>query len=70
MNKQVKNKKFNVIAVNCQPHHLDAVFLGKVFKGKMNTCSVMITVGLRVPTKVIRDLSTLHVNNISGHSSL
>jgi hypothetical protein len=66
MNKHV-NRKFSMIAVNYQPH-FDASFLGKVFKDKINTSSIMVTVDLRLAMKQITDLSTLDVNNISGHS--
>jgi hypothetical protein len=45
--------------------NLDALFLINVSKNKMDCCSIMDTVGLRVPTKQIRGFSTFNVSNVS-----
>jgi hypothetical protein len=45
--------------------NLDALFLINVFKNKIDCCSIMDTVSLRVPTKPIRDLSNVNVSNVS-----
>jgi hypothetical protein len=45
--------------------HLDALFLVNVFKNKINSCSIMDTVGLQIPAKQIRDFSTFRVKNVS-----
>jgi hypothetical protein len=37
---------------------IDALFLINVFKGKINRHSIMGTVGIRVPTRKIREFST------------
>jgi hypothetical protein len=44
--------------------NLDALFLVKAFKNKIG-CSLMVTVGFRVPTKQIRDFSIFNDNNAS-----
>jgi hypothetical protein len=44
--------------------NLASLFLINVFKNKID-CSIMDTVGLRVPTKQIRDFSTFNVSNVS-----
>jgi hypothetical protein len=38
--------------------HFDALFLVNAFKGKTNCHSIMDTVGIRVPTRHIREFST------------
>jgi hypothetical protein len=43
--------------------HLDALFLINVFKGKINYQSIMDTVGIRVPTRQIREISTFSVSS-------
>jgi hypothetical protein len=45
--------------------NLDALFLINVSKNKTDCCSIMDTVGLRVPTKPIRDTCTFNVSNAS-----
>jgi hypothetical protein len=45
--------------------HLEALFIFNIFKSKTDCCSIMDTVGLRVPTKHIRDFSTLNVSNVT-----
>jgi hypothetical protein len=45
--------------------NLDALFLINVFKNKIDCCSIMDTVALRVPTKQIRDFSNFNVSNVS-----
>jgi hypothetical protein len=49
--------------------HLDALFLINVFKGKIN-CHyyIMDTVGIRVPTKQIREFSTFSVSSALRYS--
>jgi hypothetical protein len=42
-----------------------ALFIIDVFKNKINSRSVVRTVGLRIPTKQIKDFSTFNVSNIS-----
>jgi hypothetical protein len=44
--------------------NLDTVFLINVFKNKIDCCSI----GLRVPTKQIRDFSTYNVSNVRRFS--
>jgi hypothetical protein len=44
---------------------LDDLFVIKVFKNKIDCCTTMDTVGLRVATKQIRDFSTFNVSNVS-----
>jgi hypothetical protein len=46
----------------------NALFLVKVFKGKINCCSVMDTGGLHVCTKQITELFAFNVSNGSGLS--
>jgi hypothetical protein len=46
-------------------HNLDALFLINVFKNKIDCCSIMNTVGLRVPTKHIRDFSIFIARGVS-----
>jgi hypothetical protein len=45
--------------------HLNSLFLVNVFKNKMNCYSIMDTVGLHIPAKQIRDVSTFRVKNVS-----
>lgn len=52
----------------CRRQNLDAVFLIDVFKNKVE-CSLMNTVGIRIPTKQIREFSTLKVGNVSRRSA-
>jgi hypothetical protein len=47
---------------------LDALFLINVFKGKINCHSIMDTVGIRVPTRKIREFPTFSVNSALRHS--
>jgi hypothetical protein len=47
--------------------HLDALFLINVFKGKINCHSITVTVGIRMPTRQIREFSTFSVNNALIH---
>jgi hypothetical protein len=44
---------------------LDALFSISVFKNKIDCCSFMNTVGLRVPTKHIRNFSTFTASGVS-----
>jgi hypothetical protein len=44
--------------------NLDVLFLINVFKNKIYCCSILGTVDLRVPTKQIRDLSTLDASRL------
>jgi hypothetical protein len=45
--------------------NLDALFLIKVFRNKIDCCSVMESVDLRVSNKQFRDFSTYKVSNVS-----
>jgi hypothetical protein len=45
--------------------HLNALFRVNVFKNKINSYSIMDTVGLHIPAKQIRDFSTFRVRNVS-----
>jgi hypothetical protein len=47
--------------------HLDALFFINIFKGKINCHSIMDTVGIRVPTRQIRECSTFSVNSVQRH---
>jgi hypothetical protein len=47
---------------------LDALFLIKLSENKSNCCSIMDTVGHRVPTKQITDFSTFNVSTVSRFS--
>jgi hypothetical protein len=49
--------------------NLDTLFLINVFKNKVDCCSIMDNVGLRVPTKQIRGFSTFNLNNVWRLSS-
>jgi hypothetical protein len=49
--------------------NLDSLFLINVFRNRIY-CSIMDTVGLRVPTKQIRDFSTFNVCNVSKDLAL
>jgi hypothetical protein len=46
----------------CRRQNLDALFLISVFKNRTECGSIMDTVGLRVPTKQIKDFSTFKVS--------
>jgi hypothetical protein len=48
--------------------HLDALFLINIFKSKINCHSIMDTVGIRVPTRQIRDFSTFSISSGLRHS--
>jgi hypothetical protein len=48
--------------------HLDALFLINVLKGKINRHSIMTTVGIRVPTRQIREFSTFSESSALRHS--
>jgi len=48
--------------------HLDALFLINVFKGKINCHSILDTVGIRAPTRQIREFSTFSVSSALRHS--
>jgi heme/copper-type cytochrome/quinol oxidase subunit 2 len=43
---------------------IDAVSLINVFKNETDCCSITDAVGLRVPTKEVRDYSTFNVSNV------
>jgi hypothetical protein len=43
--------------------NLDALFVTKIFKNKIHSCSLMDAAGLRVPTKQILDF-TFNVSNV------
>jgi hypothetical protein len=49
---------------------LDALFLINVFKNKIDCCSCMNTVGLRLPTKHIRYFLTFLANDVSRLSPI
>jgi hypothetical protein len=44
--------------------NIDTLFLINIFNNKINCCSIMDTDGLRVPTKKIKDFSTVNVSNV------
>jgi hypothetical protein len=48
--------------------HLDALFLINVFKGKINCRSILDSVGIRVPTRQIREFSTFSVSSALKYS--
>jgi hypothetical protein len=48
--------------------HLNALFLINVFEGKINCHSIMDTVGIRVPTRQIREFSTFSVSSALRNS--
>jgi hypothetical protein len=48
--------------------HLDALFRINIFKGKINCHSIIDTVGIRVPTRQIREFSTFSVSSALRHS--
>jgi hypothetical protein len=65
---QNKESMFNCLrfkALYPRRQDLDALFLTNVFKNRINYCSNMDTVALRVPTKQTRDYSTFNVSNAS-----
>jgi hypothetical protein len=58
----------NFRTLHSRRRHLDALFLINIFKSKMNCHSIMDTVGIRVPTRQIRDFSTFSVSSALRHS--
>jgi hypothetical protein len=48
--------------------HLHALFIINVFKGKLNCPSILDSVGIRVPTRQIREFSTFSVSSALKHS--
>jgi hypothetical protein len=58
----------NFRTLNSRRRHLDALFLINVFKGKINCPSILDSVGIRVPTRQIREFSTFSVSNALKHS--
>jgi hypothetical protein len=55
----------NFEKLSLRPQRLDALFLINVFNNKIDCCSCMNTIGLRVPTKHIRYFSTFLANDVS-----
>jgi hypothetical protein len=58
----------NFRTLHSRRNHLDSLFLINIFKSKINCHSVMDTVGIRVPTRQIRDFSTFSVSSALRHS--
>jgi hypothetical protein len=58
----------NFRTLHSRRRHLDALFLINVFKGKINCPSILDTVGIRVPTRQIREFSTFSVSSALKHS--
>jgi hypothetical protein len=48
--------------------NLDALFLINLYRNKVDCCSIVDTVGLRVPTKQTRNVATFKVSNVSSLS--
>jgi hypothetical protein len=55
--------RLNFRTLYSRRRHLDALFLINVFKGKINCHFTMDTVGLRVPSRQIREFSTFNVSS-------
>jgi hypothetical protein len=53
----------NSKTVYSRGQNLEALFLINAFKNKINCCCIMATLGLRVPTKQIRDFCIFNINN-------
>jgi hypothetical protein len=58
----------NFRTLHSRRRHLDALFLINVFKGKINCPSILDTVGIRVPTRQIKEFSTFSVSIALKHS--
>jgi hypothetical protein len=51
-------EKLNLLTLHIRRHHIDALFLINAFYGTKNCPSVLETVGLRIPTRNIRNFTT------------
>jgi hypothetical protein len=61
-------KYLHLKTLNFKRRNLDALYLINVFKNRIDCCSVMDTLGLRVRTKQLRGFSIFTVSNVSGLS--
>jgi hypothetical protein len=58
----------NFRTLHSRRRHLDALFLINAFRGKINCPSISDTVGIRVPTRHIREFSIFNVSSALKHS--
>jgi hypothetical protein len=54
--------RLNFLSLHVRRRHLDSVFLINTFKGKIACPSILDSVGLRIPSRSIKNDSTFYVN--------
>jgi hypothetical protein len=68
LNHQGDESLINFRTLHPRRRHLDSLFLINVFKGKINCPCILDTVGIRVPTRQIREFYTFNVSSALKHS--